>query len=554
MPRPPLFPASRSHLAPKPARNAQYAATAAELFLSTKRPQIAQRRVVAWGAIGAGGWLLLAAAGCFAPTASPPAKATESNQERPEEAPATDQAPVGDKAPQAAQAQQPVPEAESGLPPDLSTRKGDDWPTFLGPTGDSKSRETGILTEWPKNGPRIVWQAPLETSYGIGSVSRGRYFQFDRRGDQATMLCLNAETGAELWRYDYDTSYVDFYDYNGGPRCSPVVDGDRVYFYGVEGMLHCLRAENGALVWKVDTAKDFGVVQNFFGVGSTPVIEGDLLLVMVGGSPPKSHEAPPGALDLVEPNGTGVVAFDKFTGRVRYKIGDELASYASMKTAEIGGRRWAFAFARGGLLAFEPSSGKIDFHYPWRARLLESVNASTPVVVGNEVFISETYGPGSSLLAVRPGGYDVVWKDELRRREKAMQTHWNTPVFHEGYLYGSSGRHTGNAELKCIEWKTGKVQWSVADLTRASLMYVDGCFVCQCEDGRLVLFRADPKEYRPLSEVLLIDEMGPDPGAAFGPPRLLKPPCWAAPILARGLLYVRGDNRLVCLELIPQGD
>jgi len=99
--------------------------------------------------------------------------------------------------------------------------------------------------------------------------------------------------------------------------------------------------------------------------------------------------------------------------------------------ATIGSRRWCFAFARGGLVDFDLATGKVDFHYAWRARLLESVNASVPVATGDEVFISEAYGPGSSLLRVRPGGYDVVWRDELRSRAKAMQTHWNTPIYHE---------------------------------------------------------------------------------------------------------------------------
>ncbi|HEX5106443.1 MAG TPA: PQQ-binding-like beta-propeller repeat protein, partial [Pirellulaceae bacterium] len=289
------------------------------------------------------------------------------------------------------------------LPPDLGTRKqGVDWPIFLGPTGDSKSPETGILTKWEAGQPRIVWNAKLGTSYGAPAISRGRLFQFDRFGDTARLYCLNAETGEALWQYEYQTKYEDMYGYNNGPRCSPVVDDDRVYALGVDGALVCVRSEDGKPVWKVDANKQFGVVQNFFGVGSTPVIEGNLLIVMVGGSPEESQRLPPGALDRVIPNGTAIVAFDKFTGRVKYKLGDDLASYASLKLATINGRRWCFAFCREGLLGFEPASGQLDFHYPWRARILESVNASMPVVVDDEVFISETYGPGSTLLKVAP--------------------------------------------------------------------------------------------------------------------------------------------------------
>lgn len=437
------------------------------------------------------------------------------------------------------------------LPPDLGTRKqGVDWPSFLGPTGDSKSSEKGISTQWPEAGLNIVWQRPLQESYDIGAVSRGRYFQFDREGNQAKLLALNSETGEKLWEFAYPTDYADFYGYNGGPRCSPVVDGDRVYIYGAEGLLHCLKAETGDLVWKVDTVKDFGVVQNFFGIGSTPVIEGDLLIVMVGGSPPESQNVGPGALDRVEGNGSGVVAFDKRTGDVKYKLTDELASYASPKLATIDGRRWCFVFARGGLFGFDPTNGQLDFHYPWRAKILESVNASCPVVAGNEVFISETYGPGSSLLSVHPGGYKIVWKDDERRREKAMQTHWNTAVYHDGYLYGSSGRHESNAELRCIEWKTGKVQWSEPGLTRSSLLYVDGHFICLSENGTLRLLRATPEKFAVLAKWTPLDpKAGPNP-FGFGPRQLFNPPAWAAPILSHGLLYVRGEDRVVCIELV----
>src|SRR5207302_3004997 len=126
-------------------------------------------------------------------------------------------------------------------------------------------------------------------------------------------------------------------------------------------------------------------------------------------------------------NGSGLVAFDKYTGRVRYQVTDELASYASPKLATIGGRRWCFLFARGGLVGLDPSTGKVDFRYPWRAPVLESVNASNPVVAGQRVFISECYGPGGALLEVHPGGYREVWTDANRGRDKRMQCHWMTP-------------------------------------------------------------------------------------------------------------------------------
>jgi outer membrane protein assembly factor BamB len=436
------------------------------------------------------------------------------------------------------------------LPPDLGTRKaGSDWPCFLGPTGDSVSTEKGIRTPWPKEGPRVVWTKRLGEGYAMPSISRGRLFVFDRIGNRARLRCCKSETGEEIWSFDYPSQYRDFYGYNGGPRCCPVVDGDRVYVYGAEGMLHCVRAEDGKPVWKVDTRAEFGVVQNFFGVGSTPVIEGDLLLAVVGGSPKESQEA---AFDEVKSNGSAVVAFDKYTGKVKWRAGDELAGYASPVLATIGKRRWCLAFVRGGLLGLDPATGKVDFHYPWRARVIESVNASNPVVVGDRVFISETYGPGSALLEVKPGSCKEVWTDADRGRAKSMQCHWNTPIHADGYLYGCSGRHTQNADLRCIELATGKVMWREPGLTRTSLLMVDGHFVCLAEDGALLLLKINPKKYEEVSRVELYPpgkDGKPDSQAA----PLLQYPCWAAPILSHGLLYIRGADRLVCLELIPAG-
>lgn len=418
---------------------------------------------------------------------------------------------------------------------------GADWPRFLGPAGNGKSPERGILTRWPEAGPPLVWHRELGEGYAVGSVSGGRFYQFDRYGDQNRLSCLDARTGRFLWKFEIPTDYEDLLGYNNGPRCTPVIDEGRVYLFGPEGMLHCVSADAGRPLWKVDTAKRFGVVQNFFGVGSTPVVEGDLLLVMVGGSPPESQDAGRYDLDRAVGNGSGIVAFDKRTGAVRYAITDELASYSTPQLATIAGRRWCFAFARGGLVGFEPQSGKVDFHFPWRSRLRDSVNAATPVVVGDEVFISECYGPGSALLRVRPGGYEVVWSDGAGR-EKAMQTHWNTPIYHEGYLVGSSGRHSAEAELRAIDWNSGQVLWSEPNLRRASLLEVDGHFVCLSEDGVLRLIRATPERYDEVSRSVI--RATPE-----GPP-LIRPPAWSAPILSNGLLYLRGDDRLVCLRLI----
>ena len=164
------------------------------------------------------------------------------------------------------------------LLPSLASAQGSDWPKFLGPLGTSVSTEKGILSPWPKQGPKIVWHKPLGIGYGMPTISKGNLYQFDRHGKTARLTCMNARTGEEKWSFEYPSIYKDQFGYNNGPRCSPLVDGEHVYLYGVEGMLHCVRADTGKPVWKFDASKEFNVIQNFFGVGSTPVIEGNLLI------------------------------------------------------------------------------------------------------------------------------------------------------------------------------------------------------------------------------------------------------------------------------------
>ncbi|HEX3148391.1 MAG TPA: PQQ-binding-like beta-propeller repeat protein [Gemmataceae bacterium] len=424
-----------------------------------------------------------------------------------------------------------------GEPPaNLSARKdGSDWPKFLGPTGNGVSPEKGILTKWPKEGLKVIWETPMGEGFTPPVVSRGRLFHFDRFLHDNRLACRNAETGKLLWKFEYPTTYADLYGYSPGPRACPVVDDDRVYILGPEGMLHCLTVEDGKEVWKIDTKKEYHFHQNFFGVGSVPLVEGDLLIVAIGGSPKGDPiDSAREAIRTAKGDGTAIVAFDKKTGKEVYRTSDELASYSSPVVTQVGGRRLGLYFARGGLVAFDPKTGKVDFHFPWRAKEFESVNASNPVVVDDKVLISECYGRGAALLKVSPGKCEPVWADKERERDYTLACHWNTPVFVDGFVYGCSGRHE-DAELRCVELATGKVMWSEPKLSRSSLTLIDGHFLCLTERGELLLLKVNPKAFEPVTKWVTD----------------LDYPSWASPVVAHGLLYLRGKDRLLCAELIP---
>jgi outer membrane protein assembly factor BamB len=414
------------------------------------------------------------------------------------------------------------------------TLQAADWPTFLGPTRDGVSAEKGIVKPWPATGLKKVWECELGVGFAGPVTSEGRLFHADRFGDNVRLTAREAATGKFLWKYEYPTEYEDRYGYDPGPRACPVVDGDRVYLYGPDGVLCCLNAATGKELWKVDTQAKFFFHQNFFGCGSVPLIDGDLLILPVGGS-----EKGPRPVDFrqVKPNGTALVAFDKKTGEVKYAKGEELASYSSPVVATIGGKRTGLYFARGGLLGFEPQTGKTLFHYKWRAKVEESVNASNPVVVGDRVLLTECYGPGAAFLDLKGGKPKEVWTDADKDAvDRSLACHWNTPIHINGCVYGSSGRHANEADVRCVELKTGDVKWRQKRTARCSLTLVDGHFICLSEAGDLALLKVNPEKYDEVSKY----DLG------------LQYPCWAAPVVSNGLLYVRGKDKLLALELIPK--
>jgi len=426
----------------------------------------------------------------------------------------------------------------------------EDWPQLLGPRANGISTETGLLEKWPPAGPPVVWEKTIGTGYGAPSVRGERLVLHHRLGDEEIVECFDAAAGKSLWRYAYSSKFIDPYGYNNGPRGSPLLTSDRCYTFGAEGKLLCLDLKSGKLVWQRDTAKEWEIPQAFFGVGSSPILEGDLLLVMVGGQP-----------------NSGMVAFDATTGKtvwqsvgeknwqgqpmigwpgeqqVKWSRFEKQASYSTPVAATVNGKRHVFCLMRQGLVSVDPKTGAVNFSFWFRSRLNDSVNASSPVVVDDLVFISAAYYKvGSVLLKIKPDGRSVeeVW------RSTALETHWNTPVYHEGYLYAFSGRNEPDARFRCVELKTGKVVWerdehwaAHSTLTpsvygRGSCLMAEGKLIVLGEGGLLGLFKVNPKREEELSRFQVAG---------------LHYPSWAAPVLAHKKLYLRNEDKLICLNL-----
>jgi outer membrane protein assembly factor BamB len=407
-----------------------------------------------------------------------------------------------------------------------------DWPSFLGPTHDAHSTETSLSRTLP---PPFLWELPKGEGYSSPAVVRERLVILHRVGAHEVVDCVHPETGAKQWQFKYGTAYEDRYGYNNGPRSSPVIDKGRVYTVGAEGTLHCLDLATGRMVWKRNLRMDYRLKQDFFGLASTPLIDGDQLIINVGA---------PGAT---------VVALETDTGRELWHAGDDWGpSYTSPIPATIHGRKSVFVLAggesqppSGGLLCLDPATGKVDFTFPWRSRTYESVNASCPVMFENKVFITASYRTGSALLEVQNDfTHKVLWTTP------DIGLHFNTAIHHDGHLYAFDGRNESDASLVCIEAATGRVVWRETpewfetignreqsmSTYRGSLLSVDGKFLCLGEMGHLLWLNLSPTGYKEIARTWLFAARE----------------SWTLPVLSRGLLYVCQNTRDVLNRVAPR--
>jgi len=385
-----------------------------------------------------------------------------------------------------------------------------DWPQLLGPTRDGHSTETKLLWDWPASGPPLAWKKDVGTGWAGPVVAGGKLICFHRIDDEEVITCLDPATGNELWTFKYPARYRDQFGFDNGPRATPTIADGKIFTLGANGDLHALDLAKGNKLWARNIVTDYKASKGFFGVACSPLFVGGKLLVNVGGK------------------GAGVVAFDPANGNELWKATDDEASYSSPTAADIHGKPAAIFLTRAGLKVLDPATGKVQFEFPWRPRLNESVNAATPLVWKDEIFLTVSYSTGAVLLNTKGAEIADIWSND-----KSLSCQYNTPVRIGDYLYGVHGRSdVGTAQLRCVEWKTGAVKWSVPNFGVSSLIAVDGGLLALTETGDLVRFDASPEKYQERARALILSK-----------------PVRAAPALADGRFFARDGNKLVCVNL-----
>jgi outer membrane protein assembly factor BamB len=395
-----------------------------------------------------------------------------------------------------------------------------DWPQWRGPGRDGLCTESVALrAEWPREGPPVLWRKTIGRGFSSVAVAGGRLYTMAEEappagpGDtaaspaQEAVLCWDALTGRELWRFRYPGHYEE--RFGSGPRSTPAVADGLVYAVGPTGIFHCLRADTGKEVWRHDLAEEFHSRPSRYGVSFSPLVDGDRVYAMPGG-----------------PNGNAVAAFDRRSGALLWKALDDPIGYSSPVAVTAGGVRQVLFFTNTALVSLSPRDGREFWRHPWETP--GGFNIATPLPLGDYVFISSGYGKGCALLEVSAPG--SAPRASPVYQHNRMRNHFASSVRHRDHIYGFD-----RTDLVCMDVRTGRTAWRQRGFRRfqkGSLLIARDLLIILSESGTLYLAEATPEGYRETASC-----------------RVSVNKCWTVPVLAGGRLYVRDEGQLTCLDL-----
>lgn len=374
----------------------------------------------------------------------------------------------------------------------FSSATAADWPQWRGPTRDGSSTETNWSSVWPAGGPQQLWRFNVGTGCTSVVIAKGQLCTMGNSNEADTVYCLDTVTGKTVWKYTYACP-LDPHLFEGGPGATPTVDGDRVYTLSRAGHLHCLNIATGQPIWSKHLVRDLGGKVPTWGYAGSPIVLDNKLI-----------------FDLGAPN-AATIALDKLTGDIIWKNGTEGASYGTVMPFIHNGKTCLASFNAFGLIVRNADTGRELARYPWKTNY--DINAATPIIADDKIFISSGYNHGSALLQFDGHKLTALWEN------KKMRNHFNSCVLWQGHLYGFDME-----TLTCMNFATGDVPWKQTGLGKGSLMLADGKLIIQAERGDLVIANATPVAFQELARA-----------------KVLNGRCWVVPVLANGHIYCKNN-------------
>jgi outer membrane protein assembly factor BamB len=402
----------------------------------------------------------------------------------------------------------------------------DDWPQWRGPERTGVSKEKGLLKEWPKDGPKLLWEnKDLGRGYSTPAVVGDRIYLMTNTKDEESAVALNVKDGKPVWSTPVGkVGKNEGFPYPG-TRSTPTVDGNRLYVLGSDGDLACLERDKGKVVWAKSLKKDFGGRPGDWAYSESVLIDGDALVCTPGGK-----EATMAALNKKD----GSVIWKCSVPKDNAK--DNAAAYASPIIARVGKVKQYVQFIGSGMIGVDAKTGKLLWQYDKTRD--PNANIPTPVFHDDCVFTS-TSRNGSGLNRLKADG-DTVTSEQVYYNKTALNSIGGVVLVGD-YLYGTNAR----GELVCMEFKTGEVKWHDASVGTASLCYADGMLYVRGQGGT----GFGPETAKPKVALVEATPDGYKEKGRFEQPDHDDRPAWPHPVVADGRLYLRDQGVLLCYDV-----
>ena len=381
-----------------------------------------------------------------------------------------------------------------------------EWFQWRGPNRDGHSDETGLLKDWPANGPPQVWRA---TGAGNGfasfSASGGKLFTLGARGNVEYVIAFDAASGKRVWETPNGQRFRN--EMGDGPRSTPTIDGNRLFAFGGTGELSCLDLATGTKVWSVNVVQQFGGTTPYWGYSESPLVIGDRIVLNAGGRK------------------ASIVAVNKADGKTLWQNHNDAAGYSSPMLLRTGSLQQVVFFTGQRALAVDPRDGRLLWSYDRASN--NTANIATPIIRGNRVFFSSDYGTGAALLDVKAAGNVASAQEVYFTRE--MRNHHASSVVVGDYIYGFS-----SSILTALKFDTGDLAWRNRSVGKGSLIYADERLYLYSEQGVVGLAEASPAAYREHGR-FSIQQTGP--------------PTWSHPIISNGRLIIRDQDNVYAYDV-----
>jgi len=396
---------------------------------------------------------------------------------------------------------------------DNNSFKAPYWTSYRGPNSEGIYKEQPISTNWPKEGPSVVWRKLIGDGHSSFSIAKGLAFTIEQQDENEVIAAFSVKTGEIKWKYEYPAKFEEYFG-GIGPRSTPTWNNDRLFVLGAKGHLNCLDANSGKVLWQKNIVEENESEVPYWGVSTSPFIYKESVILSPGGQ-----------------DDNAIIALDVKSGKVIWRKHNGNQVYSTPTLFNILDKEQLIVALEGEILSINPNNGELHWSHKWKI-LVNNHNISQPAQLNNDtLLISAGYGTGAEAFQIIRDGTKI--KTKTLWTSKLLKTKFSSAVYWDGFIYGLNENR-----LVCLNAKDGTLKWRGKKYGYGKIVAASGHLIILGDSGDLALVEMNPNTFSEKIEFKALE------GGRT----------WNYPALANGLLFIRNSHEMACFDLRIKSD